>query len=68
MGEKKLPTKRQHLINLKEAVEISEGYFSNVGSIRNLICRGKLKRYGPPKEAEVDYFDLMRYLGRLENE
>lgn len=51
-------------ITLAEAVRISEGYFTSVDSIRNLICKGKLNRYGPPKRAELNYYEFMRYMGR----
>lgn len=63
MGEKKI-SRPLKLITLKEAVEISNGYFTCVQSIRNLICRQKIKRYGPPALAEVDYYEFMEYLGR----
>ncbi|MGE0528770.1 MAG: hypothetical protein AB7G93_09390 [Bdellovibrionales bacterium] len=52
------------LITLREAVEISNGYFSTVRSLRNLVCKGKLHRYGPPKQIEIDYYEFMEYLGR----
>lgn len=64
MGEKKLPTEKIKRISLDQAVELSEGYITNPGSIRNLICRGRIKRYGPPKQIELDYFEWMEYLGR----
>lgn len=61
----KLDENRQmKIITLDKAMELSEGYFTSRNSLLNLICRGKLKRYGPPKRAEVDYYELMQYLGR----
>lgn len=60
MGEKK----KLQLITLDKALELSNGYFKNKGSIKNLICRGKLQRYGPPKRVELDYSEFMEYLGQ----
>lgn len=51
-------------ITLDKAMELSEGYFTCRASLLNLICRGKLKRYGPPKRAEINYYEFMQYLGR----
>lgn len=52
------------LITLDEAVRLSNGYFKSKGSIKNLVCRGKLHRYGPPKRVELDLREFMDYLGR----
>lgn len=60
MGSKKIET-----ITLDKAVELSDGYFKNKGSIKNLICRGKLRRLGPPKRVEIDYHEFMKYLGKV---
>lgn len=51
-------------ISLQEAMKLSDGYFSSVESIRNVICRGRLTRYGAPKRAELNYYEFMIYIGR----
>ena len=57
--------KKLQLITLDEAIELSKGYFKNKNSIKNAICRGSLRRYGPPKRVELDYFEFMEYLGQV---
>lgn len=74
MGAKKIEEvsleqlyKPKRLITAKEAIEFSEGYYTCIQSIRNLICRGVIKRYGPPKQIQIDYDEFMQYLGRSED-
>lgn len=53
---------KPELITLDQALEISMGTFTNKNSLYNLICRGKLKRYGPPKNVLIDKREFLDYL------
>lgn len=58
------PKKKAELITLKEALQLSNGYFTHLGSIRNLVCAGKLKRFGPPRRVMLDKGEFLDYMGQ----